>query len=65
MNLAPIQLEHGERYGHLTVLEKVKGEYQGWKYRCGCECGNSAFFVRAGALMSGRVKACNRCEERA
>lgn len=62
MNLAPIELSRGERYGSLTVLEKVKS-YRGTQYRCGCTCGNSGFFARAGALMSGRVKECGRCAQ--
>ena len=57
MILVPISLEHGERYGRLTVLGKTPSG----KYRVGCECGFAGFKVRAKALMSGRVKACRRC----
>lgn len=57
--LSPVRLEHGERYGKLTVLRK-----RGRRYRCGCECGFRQL-VSAKALMSGRVKACDRCTKQA
>lgn len=52
-----MMLEHGERYGSLTVLRKLPSG----KYRCGCVCGFSDVKVRANALMRGRVKSCKRC----
>ena len=60
MQLAPITLQHGERYGRLTVLAKVKSS-NGWSYRCGCECGTSDNYFKAKKLMSGKVKACRKC----
>ena len=57
-------LSHGERYGRLTVLERVPSKRNGVnKYRCGCECG-SLVVVRRSHLMKGRVKACGRCSAR-
>ena len=53
--------EPGDRYGKLTVLEPVKTEKHGTKYRVGCVCGYSGMLVRAGALNSGRVTACRKC----
>lgn len=55
MNLAPVTLEHGERYGKLTVLRKRDN-----RYSVGCECG-FRFLVRKNLLMKGAVKACPRC----
>lgn len=63
MNLAPIELQHGERYGKLTVLRKVTlkpGVKRGRKYVCGCECGGHVF-AKARQLMRGEVTACLRC----
>lgn len=47
-------LEHGERYGKLTVLTKIKTA-RGTKYRCGCTCGFSGVLLRAAQLMKGSV----------
>lgn len=58
---APVILEHGERYGKLTVLEKRPNG----KYRCGCTCGFSMVKARAKALTSGRVTSCRRCAGKA
>jgi len=60
----PIELEHNERYGQLTVLAKVKTAH-GWRYRVGCVCGYSAGLESAKRLMSGRIKACSRCRKQA
>jgi hypothetical protein len=43
VNLSPIELEHGERYGKLTVLEKVISDKRGPKYICGCAYGKRVF----------------------
>lgn len=51
-------LNHGERYGKLTVL----GKAEHGRYKCACVCGFSDVKVRAKALMSGRVKSCRRCK---
>lgn len=53
-------LEHGERYGKLTVLTKIKTA-RGTKYRCGCVCGYSGVLLRAAQLMKGSVTACLKC----
>lgn len=55
MELRPIVLEHGERYGKLTVLRK-----RGRRYSVGCECG-FRFLISAKKLMSGKVTACTKC----
>lgn len=60
MSLGPITLSHGERYGKLTVLRKIKS-HGGWQYRCGCECGNSKTIVTAKKLMKDKVRACANC----
>lgn len=60
MTTKPIELEHGERYGKLTVLKKIKTK-RGIRYRCGCTCGNSDTIVRAAQLMKGSVTACLKC----
>lgn len=64
MNLKPITLEHGERFGKLTVLERVKGvDGRGWRYRVGCECGYQGMKpLRAAQLMKGKVTACRKCQ---
>lgn len=62
MILAAPKLEHGEVYGKLTVLGSVK-KYNGTTlYRVGCVCGHSGLLFSARKLMSGKVKACRRCE---
>jgi hypothetical protein len=61
MNLKPIEIEHGERYGNLTVLEKVISRKRGPKYKCGCACGYQPIYLKARQLMKGEVTACLRC----
>jgi hypothetical protein len=39
VNLPPTTLEHGERYGSLTVLRKITSKKRGPRYQCGCDCG--------------------------
>lgn len=66
VNLAPVELEHGERYGKLTVLRKVMapaGKKRGPKWMCGCDCGNTRA-VKTRQLMRGEVTACVRCMSR-
>lgn len=58
---APALLEHGSRFGKLTVLEPVLRYNGARQYRVGCECGHSGMIVTAGALMNGRKKACKKC----
>ena len=49
----------GQKFGRLTVLERVKSlngkKFCGWK--CTCECGNVSF-QQSNSLTSGRVKSC-------
>jgi len=61
MNLAPVNLEYGERFGKLTVLRKIKSKKRGPRYACGCTCGFQNVIVTANQLMRGRVKACLKC----
>lgn len=61
MNLAPIALEHGERFGKLTVLEKLTSKNRGPRYRCGCVCGCQKVVTTARKLMRGEVKSCLKC----
>ncbi len=63
MNLAPVTLSHGERFGSLTVLKQIKTA-RGQRYLCGCECGFSGVIVSAGKLMKGTVKACLKCSSK-
>ena len=57
MNLKPITLQHGERFGKLRVLFQTP---EG-RYAVGCECGYSGMKVRAKKLMRGEVTECRRC----
>lgn len=61
MNLAPIEIQHGERFGRLTVLKKLKTG-RGTRYRVGCTCGYSGMLLRAAQLMKGSVTACLKCK---
>lgn len=66
MILAPTDLQHGERYGRLTVIRKAANKAgRGPKYVCGCACGYAPVFVKASHLTSGRVTACVKCATRA
>ena len=49
-------IDHGERYGKLTVLRQTPSG----KYLCGCACGHQ-WKVSARKLMRGTVKACGSC----
>lgn len=61
---AAVELQHGERFGRLTVLRKVKAG-RGFRYSCGCDCGKRCA-PNATQLMKGRVKECWKCaKERA
>ena len=62
MNLGPVTLEHGERYGQLTVLSVLLDCRRGVRYRCGCTCGNSKFYAKASRLLDGSVTRCARCK---
>jgi hypothetical protein len=62
MELKPVELEHGEKYGKLTVLGKVKTK-NGVRWRCGCVCGYSGMLVRTNDLLKGRVTSCLKCSQ--
>lgn len=53
----PADLEHGDRFGKLTVLARVQTSH-GPKYRVGCECG-MRLLMKETALK--KRKACVRC----
>ena len=57
-----MSLEHGERYGTLTVLGSIKTKH-GTKYRVGCTCGFSKQLVRENRFNRGQEK-CARCKKR-
>lgn len=54
----------GERFGHLTVIEKTEKRYVngcvGWL--CKCDCGNECI-VRSGNLLRGKTRSCG-CNKR-
>ena len=52
-----MNLDHGERYGKLTVLRKTPSG----KYICVCICGTPRTKASAKQLMRGEVKECRRC----
>ncbi len=54
-------LEHGERFGKLTVLRRLDSEKRGPRYICGCVCGFKNVRASANELMKGRVTACLKC----
>lgn len=62
MQLAPTAIEHGERFGRLTVLRKITSKKRGPRYVCGCICGFSGFITTANELMRGRATACLKCK---
>ena len=55
MNLPPVTLDHGERYGKLIVLRKRDN-----RYSVGCTCGRR-ILVTARKLMKGETKSCGKC----
>ena len=62
MELKPVKMESGERYGKLTVLWALpKKRHGGTIYRCSCDCGYGNVKVRAAQLMKGKVKSCVKC----
>jgi predicted SprT family Zn-dependent metalloprotease len=61
VNLAPVTIEHGERFGKLTVIQKLTSKERGPRYRCGCACGFPWVYARAQQLMRGEVTSCLKC----
>jgi ribosome-associated translation inhibitor RaiA len=62
MELKPVEMSHGEKFGQLTVLGKVKTK-NGVRWRCGCRCGFSGVLVRTNDLLKGRVTSCLKCSQ--
>lgn len=46
----------GQRYGHLTVVERVEGATR-TMWLCRCDCGTTAA-IRADALVGGHTRTC-------
>ncbi len=61
--LPTLTIEHGERFGKLTVLRKYTSKKRGPRYACGCSCGCTKVTATANELLKGRVKACLRCAD--
>jgi hypothetical protein len=59
--LPTLTIDHGERFGKLTVLEKIRSKKRSPKYRCGCVCGYSKVEATAQQLMRGRKTSCLKC----
>lgn len=59
--IATTALEHGSRFGDLTVLRPCHTK-NGLKYRVGCACGLQ-MLLRPGQLTGGRYTACGRCKK--
>lgn len=57
----PADLEHGDRFGKLTVTKLVKTK-GGLKYRVLCGC-KRELYLRKHALTEGRKTSCSRCAE--
>jgi len=51
MLLEQTTLEHGETFGKLRVIERVKTPAGRTRYRVGCECGYSGMLVRMSHLL--------------
>ena len=47
----------GQRFGHLTAVEKTKIDSHGAYWLCACDCGNEKV-VRMDRLRSGKSKSC-------
>lgn len=62
MNLAPVELANGQRFGKLTVVRMANSrKKRGPKYICGCACGAYPVFVKASRLKSGSATECPKC----
>ena len=53
MTTATLSIDHGERFGNLTVLRKITSKKRGPRYVCGCVCGCSKVKATANELMKG------------
>lgn len=58
----PIKWEVGNRYGHLTVVERQRRSdpKSPTRWICKCDCGAESV-VQGGALRAGRVRGCWDC----
>lgn len=55
------KIEHGKRYGRLTVINVTDRKYHHARYvHCRCDCGNE-LDVRSDSLVSGNTKSCGNC----
>lgn len=54
--------EVGNRYGLLTVIERVKTPSKGARWRCICECGNECI-VRGADLRRETTRSCGCLNE--
>lgn len=50
----------GQRFGKLTVLERVEKSRGCWEWRCLCDCGNETI-ASTGGLRSNITKTCGYC----
>ena len=46
-----------KRFGNLVVLKEVDKSYNGYIYKCKCDCGNEVS-VLGSSLRSGNTKSC-------
>lgn len=58
IELKKLQIEHGDRFGKLTVLREVAAS-RGQRFEVGCVCGGR-FKVRVSKLRKGEVTSCGR-----
>ena len=45
------------RFGKLVVLEEVGKEYNGYIYKCKCDCGNEKIILGS-SLRNGNTRSC-------
>lgn len=48
----------GQKFGLLTVLEKINLDKPGIWWKCKCDCGNENFITTSHHLLSGNTKSC-------
>lgn len=53
----PILLRDGERYGRLTVLERVANHHNRPAWSCRCDCG-AVIVARGVQINAGAIKSC-------
>ena len=55
-------IEIGDRFGNLTIIEKLPTE-KSFEYKCKCDCGNERIF-RSTPLLTGNNKSCGCLTEK-